>query len=194
MKKLNKKGFSLVELIIVIAIMAILVGIVASQVVPYLEKSRRGKDLQQLEAVNTALVASISSSPKSVPSFPSNLNEGLKLCAPDDGDPDGASSGLSGDDAYPEGCEISRNLFGLMEPIDGMQVYNYEFFLDKCIRFQDHMKSKAYCGVWAGDPYESDPENNRGVNDCYIRVSHDSSKGLSTTFMVGRRDLCAESF
>ncbi|MBQ6094530.1 MAG: prepilin-type N-terminal cleavage/methylation domain-containing protein, partial [Lachnospiraceae bacterium] len=37
MKKLNNKGFSLVELIIVIAIMAILVGVVGTQVIPYLE-------------------------------------------------------------------------------------------------------------------------------------------------------------
>ena len=42
MKKLNNKGFSLVELIIVIAIMAILVGVVGTQVIPYLERSRNG--------------------------------------------------------------------------------------------------------------------------------------------------------
>lgn len=47
MKK-NNKGFSMVELIIVIAIMAILVGIVAANVVPYLEKSRKAKDQQIL--------------------------------------------------------------------------------------------------------------------------------------------------
>jgi len=44
MKKLNNKGFSLVELIIVIAIMAILVGVVCPQVIPYLERSRKAKD------------------------------------------------------------------------------------------------------------------------------------------------------
>ncbi|MCR5625016.1 MAG: type II secretion system GspH family protein [Lachnospiraceae bacterium] len=57
--KNNKKGFSLVELIIVIAIMAILVGIVASQVIPYLEKSRKGKDQQQLSGITTAIVSTI---------------------------------------------------------------------------------------------------------------------------------------
>ncbi len=54
MKKLNNKGFSLVELIIVIAIMAILVGVVGTQVIPYLEKSRQGKDMQIFSAWNTA--------------------------------------------------------------------------------------------------------------------------------------------
>ena len=46
----DKKGFSLVELIIVMAIMAILVGIVASQVLPYMEKSRQSKDQQVLRS------------------------------------------------------------------------------------------------------------------------------------------------
>ena len=46
MKKLNDKGFSLVELIIVIAIMAILVGIVGTQVLPYVDKAKEAKDIQ----------------------------------------------------------------------------------------------------------------------------------------------------
>lgn len=44
----EREGFSLVELIIVIAIMAILIGIVALAVIPYLEKSRVGKDQQTI--------------------------------------------------------------------------------------------------------------------------------------------------
>ncbi|MDF2801615.1 MAG: prepilin-type N-terminal cleavage/methylation domain, partial [Anaerocolumna sp.] len=39
-KKSNNKGFSLVELIIVIAIMAILSGALAPQLIKYLDKSR----------------------------------------------------------------------------------------------------------------------------------------------------------
>lgn len=71
----KKKGFSLVELIIVIAIMAILVGVVASQVIPYMEKSRQAKDQQQLSNVSTALVSAISQSPVEVADFgPLELN------------------------------------------------------------------------------------------------------------------------
>ena len=55
----KKKGFSLVELIIVMAIMAILVGVVASQVIPYMEKSRQSKDQQQLSSICTDMVSSI---------------------------------------------------------------------------------------------------------------------------------------
>lgn len=43
-KKLNNKGFSLVELIIVIAIMAVLIGVLAPQYLRYVEKSRRSAD------------------------------------------------------------------------------------------------------------------------------------------------------
>lgn len=50
----DKEGFSLVELIIVIAIMAILIAVVALAVIPYLEKSRVGKDQQAIDTVYNA--------------------------------------------------------------------------------------------------------------------------------------------
>lgn len=52
-KKLDNKGFSLIELIIVIAIMAILIGIVGTQVVPYIEKSKQAKDQQVISGLLT---------------------------------------------------------------------------------------------------------------------------------------------
>ncbi len=58
----EKKGFSLVELIIVMAIMAILVGVVASQVIPYMEKSRQSKDQQVLSALLTDINSAIAQS------------------------------------------------------------------------------------------------------------------------------------
>ena len=51
----NNKGFSLVELIIVIAIMAILVGVLAPQFIKYVEKSRESTDLQNIEEIKTAI-------------------------------------------------------------------------------------------------------------------------------------------
>ena len=51
----NNKGFSLVELIIVIAIMAILVGVMAPQLIKYIEKTNVSSDVQLCKTVKTAM-------------------------------------------------------------------------------------------------------------------------------------------
>ncbi len=65
-RRMDNKGFSLVELIIVIAIMAILVGIVGTQVIPYLNKSREAKDFQILNSYSTAATTTYSSNVEKV--------------------------------------------------------------------------------------------------------------------------------
>lgn len=50
-KKLNNKGFSLVELIIVIAIMAVLIGVLAPQYLKYVERSRQSADLDTVDSM-----------------------------------------------------------------------------------------------------------------------------------------------
>ena len=53
-KKLNNKGFSLVELIIVIAIMAVLIGVLAPQYLKYVERSRQSADIDNVDQMISA--------------------------------------------------------------------------------------------------------------------------------------------
>lgn len=54
-KKKNNKGFTLVELVIVIAILAILVGILAPQYTKYVEKSRKSADASNMDELVKAV-------------------------------------------------------------------------------------------------------------------------------------------
>lgn len=50
-KKKNNKGFTLVELVIVIAILALLVGLLAPQYTKYVEKSRKTADASNMDEI-----------------------------------------------------------------------------------------------------------------------------------------------
>lgn len=54
-KKLGNKGFSLVELIVVIAIMAVLIAVLAPTLISKIEESREGTDLQAIGEINNAV-------------------------------------------------------------------------------------------------------------------------------------------
>lgn len=51
MRRNNNKGFSLIELIIVIAIMAILVAIIAPNLTKYLSKSKKNADIMNADEI-----------------------------------------------------------------------------------------------------------------------------------------------
>lgn len=63
----DDRGFSLMELIVVIAIMAVLIGTVGAQVIPYLNRAKRAKDLQILSAYATASMTAYSEKAEAVP-------------------------------------------------------------------------------------------------------------------------------
>ena len=74
MKWKSNKGFSLVELIIVIAIMAILVGVLAPQYIKYVERSRSSMDQNTASAVMGAANAMIADE-----DYAKNINSGDKI-------------------------------------------------------------------------------------------------------------------
>ena len=58
-EKMNNKGFSLVELIIVIAIMAILAAALAPQLMKYIEKSRVSTDASTCTSIESCVNAAL---------------------------------------------------------------------------------------------------------------------------------------
>lgn len=58
-QKKDNKGFSLVELIVVVAIMAVLMGILVPTLVKNVEKSKKQKDESAIEEVRSTMVKSL---------------------------------------------------------------------------------------------------------------------------------------
>ena len=98
--KKNNKGFSLVELIIVIAIMAILIGIVGMNVIPQIENARQSKDKQVLSAYLTESVQALTQN-AALCSL-QNYKITIKVPAEKDGNATITCSGIGGTDSNGE--------------------------------------------------------------------------------------------
>ena len=58
-KRKNNKGFSLVELIVVVAIMAVLIGVLVPTLVRNVEKSKKQKDISTVEEVRNQMTIAL---------------------------------------------------------------------------------------------------------------------------------------
>jgi len=80
-RRINNKGFSLVELIIVIAIMAILATALAPQLMKYIEKSRVSTDKSNCAAIENVIKVALSNEEAhDGVSAVSDSGEGSKIC------------------------------------------------------------------------------------------------------------------
>ena len=66
-KKLNNKGFSLIELIIVISIMVVLIAVASATILRYIDRTRYGKDMSALDSLNTAVQAYVAENNSTIP-------------------------------------------------------------------------------------------------------------------------------
>lgn len=73
MNESKKKGFTLVELIIAMAILAVLVGLLVPNVIRYIEKAREAKDKSTIDALYTAVTTALADE-KAYDAFASSLN------------------------------------------------------------------------------------------------------------------------
>ena len=111
---MKNKGFSLVELIIVIAIMAILAAAIAPALIRYIDKSRRSDDVAAAETINTAAQAAFSNEEAY---DDVQKNDGSTKYADPEGDmitilatvPENSDS-WTGASAIPNNCQFIREL------------------------------------------------------------------------------------
>ena len=133
MKKTNK-GFSMVELIIVIAIMAILAGALAPALIKYINRSRLSSDIQTGQTIAKAIQTALADEDA--------FEDAANISSPTD-----PSSVFTGDmlSAVQEGCGGTIPTKGkAKKDLDGSQLSSTNFLVTLDL-------STSSCQVWYND-------------------------------------------
>ena len=128
MKKNNNSGFSLVELIIVIAIMAVLIGVLAPQFIKYVEKSRVSSDGTTTTEFETAM--------QTIASDPDIVLDSSKTYSVSNS---GASITISGD---------LKSIFDTTGVIDTTKTFKYQSTAYKAATVKVELKYNTTSKVW----------------------------------------------
>ena len=104
MSQKNNKGFSLVELIVVVAIMAVLIGVLVPTLVRNVEKSKKQKDVSAVEEVRNQMTIALADEKYSSLSGTITCDNGkVELVA-------ASANALTGDNAADYIKEVCQNL------------------------------------------------------------------------------------
>lgn len=116
-KRRNNKGFSLVELIIVIAIMAILAGILAPQFIKYIKQSRISTDIQNAQQIATAVSGEFADTATTTAIGKQTVTDG--------------AAKWNGDTAANSKARTQKEVFGGVPKVKADSTYNFSYEIDK---------------------------------------------------------------
>lgn len=112
MESKRNSGFSLIELIIVIAIMAILVAVLAPQYLRYVDKARYSRDVQAIDQVYMVVQTAVAD-PDVAVQLKNNVV--IRFVPPNDGQKQGSSyylAGMQADSANPQLEAAIKDMLG----------------------------------------------------------------------------------
>lgn len=172
----DSKGFSLVELIIVIAIMAILAGALAPALIKYIEKSKRAKDIKNAKAIEDVLIYGFSEGTIEIPAGTKRTGYGawVMLC---NGTRDNAPVPYHSKNFSGVWCGADRGI-----EING-QVSNNDW--DYCQELDEFLKGEGV-NISNGRTYAKG--NSDGWDWVIIQVCFDSNERLCSRIYSGYKN------
>lgn len=154
-KKKDNKGFTLVELVIVIAILAILVGLLAPQYTKYVERSRKAADASNMDEMVRAVqiwAADADTADKDLPAGTYTIT-------------------LSTDQEVTSNCEVT------VKGTDGKQDTKTDVIAET---IPDYKKMKLKSSKWAND--STDTNASKVVKAVTATIVVDANGGTTVTY------------